>query len=161
MAAPGWSNWDSAEAVSETLAVHAVGTSVLIYCQIVLGAVTRHQNAGLIIPDFPLSYGKLVPEFNDWRVALNFSHRVGAVLVTLASISLVWRVLSEIEDAWLRGPAKILAIAVLIQFSLGAATVLSRLNPFVASSHVIGGAFVLASCIALALRLLKSRGILS
>ncbi|HEX9492282.1 MAG TPA: COX15/CtaA family protein, partial [Thermoanaerobaculia bacterium] len=36
---------------------------VIVFLQILLGALMRHLGAGLAIPDFPLSFGRLVPEF--------------------------------------------------------------------------------------------------
>ena len=49
---------------------------VLIYAQLIVGAVMRHYRAGLAIPDFPLSYGRLLPptnaaeleRINQWRI---------------------------------------------------------------------------------------------
>ena len=54
--------------------------------------------------------------------------------------------------AWVKQPAKVLFLAVLLQVTLGALTVWSRLQPVIASAHVIGGALVLASSLVLALR---------
>ena len=39
----------------------AVIALVALFIQLALGATMRHHGAGLAIPDFPLSYGKLVP----------------------------------------------------------------------------------------------------
>src|SRR5262249_6895961 len=33
-----------------------VGTTLMIFLQLILGATMRHQHAGLAIPDFPLAY---------------------------------------------------------------------------------------------------------
>ncbi|HEX7829264.1 MAG TPA: COX15/CtaA family protein, partial [Thermoanaerobaculia bacterium] len=35
----------------------------IVYLQILAGAVLRHLGAGLAIPDFPLSFGRVIPEF--------------------------------------------------------------------------------------------------
>ena len=35
---------------------------------------------GLAIPDFPLSFGRLVPHFASLEIAVNFAHRVGGVV---------------------------------------------------------------------------------
>jgi heme a synthase len=56
--------------------------AVAAYIQIFLGAVMRHLQAGLAIPDFPLAFGKLIPPITSLPIAANFSHRVGAVVVT-------------------------------------------------------------------------------
>jgi hypothetical protein len=49
--------------------------------QLILGALMRHTNAGLAIPDFPLALGHLIPPFTSNKVIIHFAHRVGAVIV--------------------------------------------------------------------------------
>src|SRR5436190_18010061 len=61
-----------------TLERIAVVTTAAIYLQIVIGATMRHTGAGLAIPDFPLSFGHLVPTHWDPKIAIHFAHRVGA-----------------------------------------------------------------------------------
>src|SRR4029079_16204507 len=65
----------------------ATVTSVLIYLQILVGAAMRHTGAGLAIPDFPLMFGGLVPDHWDPKIAVHFTHRVGAAIVTLAILA--------------------------------------------------------------------------
>src|SRR5712692_1798785 len=62
----------------------ATGTTMLIFVQMLLGATMRHTGAGLAIPDFPLMFGGVVPDHWDSKIAIHFSHRVGALAVTLA-----------------------------------------------------------------------------
>src|SRR5688572_7664791 len=90
-----------------TFSAIAVG---LIYLQLIVGAVMRHYEAGLAIPDFPTSYGGVLPatsadqlaEANGHRaytlnlppvtmaqVWLHFAHRIGAILVSGAVITAV------------------------------------------------------------------------
>src|SRR5687767_9944006 len=57
----------------------AGATSALIFGQILLGATMRHRDAGLAIPDFPLSFGRVLPPFWSTDIALHFAHRAGAV----------------------------------------------------------------------------------
>ncbi|MFN4179040.1 MAG: COX15/CtaA family protein, partial [Armatimonadota bacterium] len=38
---------------------------VLVFLQLLLGAIVRHTDSGLVIPDFPTSFGKIVPPFSD------------------------------------------------------------------------------------------------
>jgi cytochrome c oxidase assembly protein subunit 15 len=65
----------------------------IVYLQIIAGALMRHLGAGLAIPDFPLSFGHLVPAFTSSAIAANFAHRVGAVLVTIAIIVVAAQIL--------------------------------------------------------------------
>jgi cytochrome c oxidase assembly protein subunit 15 len=43
----------------------AIGCVVIVYAQLVVGAVMRHNQAGLAIPDLPFAYGKLLPPTNS------------------------------------------------------------------------------------------------
>ncbi|HSB36529.1 MAG TPA: COX15/CtaA family protein, partial [Thermoanaerobaculia bacterium] len=67
------------------------------YAQILLGAVVRHTGAGLAIPDFPLSFGRLAPtaaELASRGVAIAFAHRAFALvaaLLVLAALGAAWR----------------------------------------------------------------------
>ena len=66
-------------AAAATLATTA---TVLIYAQILVGATMRHTGAGLAIPDFPLMFGHVIPDHWSSAIAIHFTHRVGALLVT-------------------------------------------------------------------------------
>ncbi len=66
-----------------SLTALATVTTVAVYVQILVGAVMRHLGAGLAIPDFPTSYGHLIPPFYSFAVDINFAHRCGALAVTL------------------------------------------------------------------------------
>src|SRR5437660_3970558 len=59
----------------------ATATTILIYTQILIGATMRHTGAGLAIPDFPLMFGRVVPNHWDLKIAVHFAHRAGAVMV--------------------------------------------------------------------------------
>jgi cytochrome c oxidase assembly protein subunit 15 len=160
--APGWLARPQTERriIPATWPLLGVATVLAVYLQIILGAVLRHQEAGLIIPDFPLSYGHLIPlaELQDGRVALAFSHRSFAYLVVALALTLAEKVLRGSDERWLRMPALLLAAAVLLQASLGAFSIWTGLKPVVTALHVIGGSLVLASSLALTLRLFKVRG---
>jgi cytochrome c oxidase assembly protein subunit 15 len=157
--APGWKSMKVFRPETTDRRRWAVVLVALVYVQIILGAVMRHQNAGLIISDFPLSYGRLIPEFYEWRVGINYAHRVGALMVLILALSLSISVLRHSQEPWLKTPAAILLGAVLLQVSLGACVVWSGLQPIITSAHVIGGALVLTSSLALTLRLFKVQGL--
>jgi cytochrome c oxidase assembly protein subunit 15 len=136
----------------------ATGTTMLIYVQILLGATMRHTGAGLAIPDFPLMFGGLVPDHWDSKIAIQFSHRVGALVVTLAiaaSSARVWR--QHRGNSTLIGPAGLLVLLVAIQVTLGGLTVLSRRDVWINSVHVVCGALVLATSLVLTLRSWRAR----
>lgn len=131
----------------------ATTTTALIYVQILLGATMRHTNAGLAIPDFPLMLGHLVPPYWDGKIAIHFSHRVGALVVVLAVLATARSVRSRARDRHeLVRPARLLVALVAVQATLGALTVLSGLNMWINSVHVVCGALVLTTSLVLTLR---------
>jgi cytochrome c oxidase assembly protein subunit 15 len=136
-----------------SLAVLAGATAAIIYAQIIVGAVMRHMHAGLAIPDFPLNFGHLAPPMFSVPIAINFAHRCGAVVVVAMVSWTVMRALREYDDEpGLRRPALGMLVLLVIQISLGAATVLSRRAVIPTTSHVAVGAALLATCVVLALR---------
>src|SRR5262249_3917859 len=70
-----------------TLRRIATATTLTIYAQILVGAVMRHSDAGLAIPDFPWMFGHVIPDHWDPKIAVHFAHRVGALFVTMAVIA--------------------------------------------------------------------------
>src|SRR5437879_7427156 len=61
---------------------------LLVYAQILIGALMRHLDAGLAIPTFPLP---LMPSSTSLAVMVNFAHRIGAVVVALSVIAIFVR----------------------------------------------------------------------
>jgi cytochrome c oxidase assembly protein subunit 15 len=131
----------------------ATATTLLVYVQILVGAAMRHSEAGLAIPDFPWMFGGVVPDHWTAGIAVHFAHRVGALLVASAILATAGRVWVHHRGrgafAW---PAAVLVGLVIVQITLGAFTVLSRLNVAINSAHVVGGALVLATSLVLTLR---------
>jgi cytochrome c oxidase assembly protein subunit 15 len=155
VSAPGWRLEHQR---SKRPAGKAAWLPALVYAQILLGATLRHQHAGLIISDFPLSYGRLVPEFHNWLVALNFAHRTGGWIIFFGAWALGLAVLRDpLNGPWLRTPAKLLMAMVSLQFLLGASAVWTGLTvPALTSAHVLGGSLTFALSLVLALRLRRS-----
>jgi len=127
-------------------------TTVVVYLQILIGAVMRHLEAGLAIPDFPLSFGQWVPPFSSIYVDVNFAHRCGALVVASFVIFLAIRVLSSRSETYLRAPAFGLLILLIIQITLGALTIWSGRAVIPTTTHVAVGAALLATCVTLTLR---------
>ena len=146
------------------LARLAVVAAFVVYLQLIVGATMRHYDAGLAIPDLPLSYGHVLPPTdscelsaaNESRAAsgdptlrpvtleqiwLHAGHRIGAVVVTLFLGWLIIRSLRTPAAAGaVRTPATLLIPLLLPQLTLGILTVLWR-KPFdIASLHVAVGA---------------------
>jgi cytochrome c oxidase assembly protein subunit 15 len=137
---------------TEKLRTSLIITLAVIFIQLLLGAVMRHEEAGLAIPTFPLAEGKLIPEFTSLGVTLNFLHRLWAVVVAVMVIRSARLSLNVKELPSLRGFAMTSIILVLVQISLGALTIWSGKEPNITSLHVVGGAAVLASVFILTMR---------
>lgn len=131
----------------------ATTTTALIYVQILIGAAMRHTEAGLAIPDFPLMFGHLIPDHWSGRIAVHFSHRLGALIVAPAVLATSFRVwFHHRSRRELTGPAALIVALVAVQVTLGALTVLSRRDVWINSLHVVCGALVLTASLVLTLR---------
>jgi len=139
---------------------------VVVYLQILLGALMRHLGAGLAIPDFPLAFGRLIPPFTSTAVAVNFAHRAGATIVALVVLAVLLRLFRR-GPAPLRRVAMMLVAVVALQIYLGAKVVWDgtvQTNVYhslagdqalhhagITSFHVMTGALTLATSLVLAL----------
>lgn len=128
-------------------------TTGAVYLQLLLGAWMRHTRSGLAIPDFPLAFGGLIPEFKDYHVAIHFAHRVGAVLVVVMILWTFTRVAGSYrEKAILFRPALVMLILVCVQLALGAFTIWTEKSPLITTAHVATGALTLGTSFLLTLR---------
>src|SRR5262249_1618124 len=119
----------------------ATMTTALVYCQILIGATMRHTGAGAAIPDFPWMFGHLVPDHWNTHIAIHFAHRVGAVIVAASALSTAVYVRRwHSNRGELASPALLLILLVVIQVTLGASVVVSGLQPWINSVHVVVGA---------------------
>lgn len=139
--------------------------TILIFCQLILGATMRGQHAGLSIPDFPLAYGKLWPDIRPAAVArynaermdvlaenpitafqiiLQMVHRLVAVLILAAVTGCAWQ--ARKIPAPVHRRLSIFWLALIVgQISLGAATIWTNKAADVATLHLMGGALALAT----------------
>jgi cytochrome c oxidase assembly protein subunit 15 len=131
-----------------------VACTAVVFAQLAIGATMRHMGAGLAIPDFPLSFGALLPPRWEAAILVNFLHRAGALLVTFVTLWVAARIETcrDADGALLRRPARLLAALVAIQVTLGALTVWSGRAVVPTTLHVAVGAAILGTCVALALR---------
>jgi len=136
-----------------SLAVLTGLTTALIYIQILVGALVRHLGAGLSIPDFPLSFGRLIPPTWDIYIAANFAHRCGAVVVTCFIVWTCVHVMRSYSDRReLLRPARALLGLLILQLTLGAITIWTEREVIPTTAHVAIGAAVLATALMLTIR---------
>lgn len=153
----------------------SVASTAAIYIQLILGAVMRHTKSGLAVPDFPTMAGSLFPTFDAAmlrriaamrfdanidptdvtmaQVAIHLAHRAGAAIVAACVLALAFAAarLSPARAAF-RREAIFLAALLAVQIMLGAFTIWSLRQPFVASFHVLTGAAMLGISTLLTLR---------
>ncbi len=105
-------------------------TLVLIFA----GAEVKSRQAGLSVPDWPLSYGMVWPPMVG-NIFYEHGHRTIATLVGLLTVVLaVWTVRVE-PRRWARRLAGLAVAAVVAQGVLGGLTVLLLLPPAVSIGH--------------------------
>jgi cytochrome c oxidase assembly protein subunit 15 len=162
----------------------AAACAIAIYVQLIVGAMMRHYQAGVAIPDFPLNYGKLLPPVTteqlreaawtrwQWDVTwhdsvrspanltlgqvwLHFGHRIGAVVVSVLLLWLIVKIVRTVELVVVRPFAEALFALLLGQLTLGVFTVLMRKPADVASLHVAFGALLLMTTFVLLVRAMR------
>jgi len=139
---PSW-RWDEVKIEDDSAppARHlAVGTTAVIFLQLMLGAAFRHKGFGIV------------------------PHMVGAALVTIGVLWLLARVLGRFsQERRLKYPAMLLAVLLVVQLFLGIASYILRmaavnaaqpLPPLVdvTTTHVAVGALVLATSLVVTLQ---------
>ena len=92
----------------------------VLYVQLVLGAWMRHSAAGLAIPDFPASFGGIVPDHWNSKIAIHFAHRAWALVVAATVFTTVSVVLRANVSTGVRRAARLLAVLLPVQMLLGA-----------------------------------------
>ncbi len=101
---------------------------------VVAGGLVTSNDAGLSVPDWPLSYGKLMPPM-EGNIFYEHGHRMVATTVGLLTIGMaVWLMRAE-RRRWLKNLGWISLVAVIAQGVLGGMTVLFMLPKPVSIGH--------------------------
>ncbi len=118
-----------------------------LFLQILIGAIMRHADAGLAIIQFPLARpGSLLPAYWNFDVSIHFAHRVWAIGATALIIIFIGKIWGYPPARKSFRNAALLVLFILgIQIYLGALTIWTIKNPYVATMHALIGAFLLAS----------------
>ena len=145
----------------------------LVFIQLIIGALMRHTESGLAIPDFPLSGGYIIPAFNQEmlntiqsmqfesglpfvtlsQIIIHYFHRMGALAVAFSIGWLTLKIIqSKISNEKIYRLAGFLITLIIIQITLGAFTIWSVKEPFITSIHVVNGAVILGVSTLLILR---------
>ena len=121
---------------------------VLLFIQLTIAATMRHNYAGMAIPTFPFSTaeGALLPVAWDYRVALQFAHRVMAAVIggaILVYSHFLWR--DRALKPLLRGASLLLVGLITLQIYLGAQIIWTGRSVYMTTGHVMVGALTLAT----------------
>jgi cytochrome c oxidase assembly protein subunit 15 len=128
-------------------------TTGTIYLQLLLGALMRHTQSGLAIPDFPLAFGRIIPALDSPSVVIHFAHRMGALFVTVMILWTLVRICSQYSDQRrLFWPVLVMALLLMVQLTLGAFTVWTQKSVLVTTFHVVNGAVILGLSVLLTLK---------
>ncbi|MDX9873974.1 MAG: COX15/CtaA family protein [Spongiibacteraceae bacterium] len=146
-----------------------LGLAVVIG-QVFLGGWTTSNYAAVACPDFPTCQGAWVPTMdfahgfnifqqigpnylggtmaNEGRMAIHYSHRLGAI-VTLVYILFLCVRLWRIAEPGSRRLAGVLALIMLLQLALGIGNVVLHFPLWIAVAHNLGGALLLLALVTL------------
>ena len=118
-----------------------------VFVQILVGAIMRHADAGLALVKFPMSTASTwLPAYWNFDVGVHFAHRIGAILVSVILVVFLGKLWGSPSAKRALGYGALLIAVILgLQIFLGALTIWTVKNPYVATAHHLVGAFLLAS----------------
>ena len=137
---------------------YVIGIAILVYLQMLLGALVAGLHAGLIYNSWPLMDGRLIPEDafaqSPWWInffenpgTAQFDHRIGAYLVVLAVFVFWWTERSLRLEGWARRSGNALWHVTLLQIALGILTLLTQAPEFLAALHQLVAALLLCTAV--------------
>ena len=122
------------------------------------GDEVAQKSLVILSQDIHRVFGGVVPDHWDGKIAVHFAHRVGALVVAIASAGVSARAFARHRDRrGLIAPAALMLTLVAAQIALGALTVLTRRDVWINSLHVVCGALVLTTSLVLTLRTWRAR----
>ena len=136
---------------SQNLRLHSYAVLVAgaTFLLILAGALVTSNDAGLAVPDWPLSYGGLMPLMVG-GIFYEHGHRLVAATVGLMTIGLaVWLSCRE-PRRWVRQLGWVALGAVVVQGILGGITVLYYLPPTVSIAHACLAQFFFCCTVSMA-----------
>ncbi len=142
-----WSELQTKKVNVSAFAKYLFGiTFFFTFIQIFLGALTRHTYSGMAIPDFPLAYGQIIPDFSlyNYQVVIHYCHRVGALVLTvLTAIQMTIVLRGGKSMSLVRTPTIISAVLIIVQITLGALIILTVRDVVPNTAHVAVGSLLL------------------
>lgn len=124
----------SSEGHNRALHRFTVFTAVSTFFLIIAGGLVTSTDSGLAVPDWPLSYGQLMPPMVG-GIFYEHGHRMVATFVGLLTIILALWLWKKEERQWVRVLGPIALLVVVAQGVLGGITVLYLLPTWVSTTH--------------------------
>jgi len=126
---------------------------------VVLGGVVRITGSGLACPDWPACQGRAIPDFTNYRVAIEYSHRLfgtAATLLVLATAATAFALHrrqrgSAAIPLGLVNATGVGLLLIAVQVVLGGITVLVGNSPFTVAMHLGNALLALAAALLVAL----------
>jgi cytochrome c oxidase assembly protein subunit 15 len=160
--APGWDaiRFPASNSIPKLLSRVAC---LLVFGQLLLGLLMRHQHAGLAIPDLPLAHGQLWPatdaaslerysarrdgfdSITAFQIQIHMLHRINALLTLAAVVAVFVRTRALPRETMARRLAAVWFGLVSTQFTLGILTVLYDKPADIATAHVAVGSLSLSA----------------
>ena len=126
---------------------------LLAFCTLLLvvaGGLVTSRDAGLSVPDWPLSYGKLMPPM-EGGILYEHGHRMIATTVGIFTIvSLIWLWQAETRR-WMKWLGVAALVAVIAQGVLGGLTVIYLLPWWISSAHASLAQLFFSTTVAMAM----------
>jgi heme a synthase len=138
---------------------------VLVYMQMLLGALVAGLHGGLVYNTWPSMDGRVFPEINfTWTSFFEdaglaqFDHRIGAYVVFVAALVLAFRIRSTKPGAMAVNAAGVVAALVVFQGVLGIVTLVTQVPIALAAAHQLTAALLFCAVVwqAFELRLARS-----
>jgi cytochrome c oxidase assembly protein subunit 15 len=113
---------------------YAILVAVCTLLLVLAGASVTSKEAGLSVPDWPLSYGQVIPQMTG-GVLFETGHRYIAGIVAILTIGLAMWIAKVEKRAWMRRLGWAAVGLIVAQALLGGATVLLLQPPPVSIAH--------------------------
>lgn len=119
---------------NRVLGIYTLVLACCTFLLIIAGGLVTSTDSGLSVPDWPLSYGKVMPPMVG-GIFYEHGHRMVATLVGFLTVALVILFLRSEQRSWMRKLSAIALLTVLLQGILGGLTVLFLLPTWISVSH--------------------------
>ncbi|MGK0440913.1 MAG: cytochrome c oxidase assembly protein subunit 15 [Pseudohongiellaceae bacterium] len=144
---------------------------IIVSCQVALGGWTTSNYAAVACPELPTCQNEWLPVMNfadgfdvfqsigpnylggtmdnESRIAIHFSHRVGAIITTIYLILLAVMLFRIKESKATHTMAKVIVVILALQVLLGLGNIIYHFPLAIAVAHNMGGAFLLLTLVTL------------